>query len=109
MNYRLFSATRLIASVALIAGLALPSSAFAASPAPAIELYSASYCGECARVKAYLKEKRIAYVNHDIENDIDKRREFYARGGVAIPFLIVNGQKMHGFDPERLEALRAGR
>jgi glutaredoxin 3 len=75
---------------------------------PAIELYSASYCGECARAKAYMKRKGIQFVDYDIENDIDKRREFYARGGVAIPLFFIHGEKMEGFDAQRFEFLRAG-
>ena len=75
---------------------------------PAIELYSASYCGECARAKAYMKRKGIQFVDYDIENDIDKRREFYARGGVAIPLFFIHGEKMEGFDTQRFESLRAG-
>lgn len=86
--------------------------AHAAEPAvhkamPSIELYSASYCGECKRAKAYMKNKGIEFVDYDIENDIDKRREFYARGGVAIPLLFIHGKKMEGFDAQRLESLRA--
>ncbi len=74
-----------------------------------IEIYTASYCGECKRAKAYMRAKGIAFDERDIENDIDLRREFYARGGKAIPYLFVRGQAMHGFDIERFERLRAGR
>ncbi len=75
--------------------------------APAIELYSAAYCGECARAKAYMKSKGIQYVDYDIEIDIDKRREFYARGGIAIPLFFIHGEKLEGFEAQRFEALRA--
>ena len=86
---------------------AVVSDAEAREAAPAIELYSAAYCGECKRAKTYMKDKGIEYVDYDIENDIDKRREFYARGGVAIPLFFIHGEKMEGFDAQRFESLRS--
>jgi glutaredoxin len=74
---------------------------------PAIQIYSASYCGECKRAKAYMEEKGIKFVDYDIESDIEKRREFYARGGRGIPLLIIRGEMMEGFDEELFEYLRA--
>lgn len=74
-----------------------------------IEIYTASYCGECKRAKAYMHEKGIAFDERDVEKDIDRRREFYARGGKAIPYIVVRGQAMHGFDAEQFERLRSAR
>lgn len=74
-----------------------------------IEIYTASYCGECKRAKAYMHEKEIAFDERDVEKDIDRRREFYARGGKAIPYILVRGQAMHGFDVEQFERLRRAR
>ncbi len=81
--------------------------AIAAEASPGIELYSAAYCGECKRAKTYMKDKGIKFVDYDIENDIDKRREFYARGGIAIPLFFIHGMRMEGFDVPQFEALRA--
>jgi glutaredoxin len=80
----------------------LPNAAVAAE----VEIYTASYCSECKRAKAYMYANRIVFNEHDIEKDIERRREFYARGGKAIPYIFVNGQAMHGFDVERFERLR---
>lgn len=74
---------------------------------PQIEIYSASYCGECKRAKAYMKAKGIKFVDYDIEKDLDKRGEFYARGGRGIPLLIIRGEMMQGFDEQLFEYLRA--
>lgn len=74
-----------------------------------IEIYTASYCGECKRAKHYMESKGIAFSDYDIEKDIDKRREFYARGGKVIPLVFVHGEAMHGFDVQRFEAMRASR
>lgn len=74
-----------------------------------IAIYTASYCGECKRAKAYLRQNGIAFEEHDIEKDIERRREFYARGGKVIPYLFVRGQAMHGFNAEQFERLRSRR
>jgi len=71
-----------------------------------IEIYTASFCSECKRAKNYMESKGIGYSECDIEKNIDKRREFYARSGKVIPLIFVRGQAMHGFDAQRFEALR---
>lgn len=71
-----------------------------------IQIYTASYCFDCKRAKTYMKSQGILFVEHDIEHDIDRRREFYERGGKGIPLIFIGGQMMHGFDQEQFEKLR---
>lgn len=73
--------------------------------APEIEIYSASYCSDCAVAKAYMKSHHIAYTDYDVEGDIEKRKEFYARGGKGVPLIFVRGQRMEGFDQREFERL----
>lgn len=82
-------------------------SSVATQATAAIEIYGASYCGECRRAKAYMKSHGIEFVDYDVEKEIDKRREFYERGGKAIPLLFIRGERMEGFDEQRFESLRA--
>jgi len=72
-----------------------------------VEIYTASYCGECKRATKYLREKGIAFDERDVEKNIELLREFYARGGKGVPYLFVHGTPMHGFDAKRFEQLRA--
>lgn len=72
-----------------------------------IEIYTTSFCETCHVAKAYMKRQGIDYVEWDVEHDIDRRREFYARGGQGTPLIFVHGQVMHGFDAQRFEQLRA--
>lgn len=81
-------------------------SAAASAQASGIEIYSASYCTTCAAAKAYMKRQGIGYTEYDVEKDIERRKEFYARGGKGIPLIFVRGESMEGFEPERFEALR---
>jgi glutaredoxin len=91
--------------LAAVIGLAMACHAAVASE-PRIELCAASYCSECAKAKFYLNSKHITYVEYDVEHNADYLREFYARGGKGIPYLIVNGHAMHGFDIAQFEQLR---
>ncbi|SEL57453.1 Glutaredoxin [Roseateles sp. YR242] len=74
-----------------------------------IEIYTTSFCETCHAAKAYMNRNHIAYTEYDVESDIDRRREFYARGGQGTPLIFVHGQIMHGFDAGQFEQLRRGR
>jgi glutaredoxin len=94
------------AGKALLNGPSRPSSG---APTAAVEIYTTSFCGTCKIAKAYMKRQGIAYTEHDIESDIERRREFYARGGTATPLIFVHGQRMQGFDVKEFEPLRRGK
>jgi glutaredoxin/predicted RNA-binding Zn-ribbon protein involved in translation (DUF1610 family) len=84
-----------------------------AGPAPVavtgVEIYTTSYCDTCKIAKAYMRRHGIAYTEYDVEADIDRRREFYDRGGKGTPLIFVRGQRMEGFDVSEFEKLRRGR
>lgn len=82
----------------------------ASAQAAEIEIYTTSYCETCKVAKAYMKRQGIGYTEYDVEGDIERRREFYARGGKGTPLIFVRGQRMEGFDARGFEQLRgAGR
>lgn len=76
---------------------------------PAVIIYGASWCGPCHQAAAYLKQKGVAFVEHDIEQDSAKQREMQAklakagmRGG-SIPVLDVRGRILIGFDARAVD------
>lgn len=76
---------------------------------PAVIIYGASWCGPCHQAAAYLKQKGIAFVEHDIEQDSSKAREMQSklakagmRGG-SIPVLDVRGRILVGFDARAVD------
>ncbi len=71
-----------------------------------VEIYTASYCNECKKTKAYLNNHNISYTEYDVEYDKKRRKEFYERGGKGIPYMIINGHSLEGFNPARIESLR---
>lgn len=71
-----------------------------------IEIYTTWSCGECKRAKQYMKAHDIAFVERDVEGDVEIRKEFYARGGKGVPWIFVHGVPMEGFDATEFERLR---
>lgn len=77
--------------------------------APAVIIYGASWCGPCHQAAAFLKQKGVRFVEHDIEQDSSAAREMHAklakagmRGG-SIPVLDVRGRILVGFDARAVE------
>jgi len=71
-------------------------------------VYTTTTCGACKEAKRYLQQRGIDFDERNVEEDTDYLREFNALGGRGVPFLIVHGKTMLGFDAERFETLFAG-
>jgi glutaredoxin len=77
--------------------------------APAVIIYGASWCGPCHQAAAYLKQRGVAFVEHDIEQDSSAAREMQkklAKAGVrggSIPVLDVRGRILVGFDARAVD------
>jgi glutaredoxin len=76
---------------------------------PAVIIYGASWCGPCHQAAAYLKQKGVAFVEHDIEQDSASQHEMQGklakagmRGG-SIPVLDVRGHILVGFDARAVD------
>jgi glutaredoxin 3 len=75
-----------------------------------VEIYSSMFCGYCARAKALLERKGVAYEDIDVLEDPSRRDEMVKRagGGTTVPQIFIDGQHNGGSD--ELAALdRAGR
>ena len=75
---------------------------------PEVELYVTSWCPHCKRAIDYLRSRRIAFTEYDIEKDKQAaRRKSRLTGESGVPFAMINGQPVHGFTPVAYErALR---
>jgi glutaredoxin 3 len=75
-----------------------------------VEVYSSMFCGYCARAKALLERKGVAYETIDVLEDTSKRDEMVARAGgrTTVPQIFIDGAYIGGSD--ELAALdRAGK
>ena len=74
-----------------------------------VELYTTMFCPYCARARALLERKGIAYTEIDIIEDPTRRNEMIQRAGgrTSVPQIFINGEHIGGAD--ELAALdRAG-
>lgn len=65
-----------------------------------VTVYSKGYCPYCHAAKALLDKKGVAYVEHDVTSDTQKRDEMLARsnGGRTVPQIFIADQHIGGFD-----------
>ena len=70
-------------------------------------LYSQPSCPPCFAAKSYMKAKKIAFIYKDIQADPVALQELLALNSRSTPTLVVDGEVMIGFDPDRLEAMLA--
>ena len=65
-----------------------------------VEIYSTMWCGYCARARALLQKKGIAFEDIDIETDTSKRDEMIKRAGgrMTVPQIFIDGQHVGGSD-----------
>jgi glutaredoxin len=70
-----------------------------------VELYVTSWCPYCKQAINYFRSKGVTPRIYDIEKDSKaavRKKKLDGRSGV--PFAVVNGQKIHGFAPDRYAA-----
>jgi glutaredoxin 3 len=74
--------------------------------APQVEMYTTDWCPYCARARALLESKGVAFTEIDVEAVPEARREMAARGGGdSVPQIFIGGQAVGGCD--ELQALDA--
>lgn len=65
-----------------------------------IELYTKAFCGYCARAKALLTDKGVAFEEYDITMGGPKRQEMLERanGGSTVPQIFIDDRHIGGSD-----------
>jgi glutaredoxin 3 len=67
--------------------------------APKVVMYGASWCGYCARARALLSAKGVAFEEIDTDLVPGARQEAQARSGRStIPQIFIDGQSIGGAD-----------
>lgn len=65
-----------------------------------VEMYTTMFCPYCARARALLQRKGVAFVDHDIAEEPQLRAEMIARSGgrTTVPQIFIDGQHIGGCD-----------
>ena len=67
-----------------------------------VTLYTWSACSHCARARALLAERGVAFREEPLDERRDLRRDLAARLGRAdMPFALVDGELLGGVDDLR--------
>ncbi len=68
-----------------------------------VTIYSTPTCHFCQMTKDFLKDKGIAYTEHNVASDLEKRQEMIQKSGqMGVPVIFVGDELIVGFDQERL-------
>ena len=65
-----------------------------------VELYTTMFCPYCARARALLERKGVAYTDIDILDEPARRGEMIERAGgrTTVPQIFINGEHVGGSD-----------
>jgi len=65
-----------------------------------VELYTTMWCPFCARARALLERKGVAYTNIDLDEEPNRRDEMVRRSGGrrTVPQIFIDGEHIGGCD-----------
>lgn len=69
-----------------------------------IKVYTTNSCPWCVKAKEYLKSMNVDFVDADVSNDLDARKEMFEISGQGgVPVLNINGTVIVGFDKNAID------
>ena len=71
-----------------------------------VVIYSTPTCPICKRVKGYLSQKGIPYVDRNVAQDRDTAKEMIQKSGqMSVPVIIIGDEVVVGFNQALLDKL----
>ncbi len=72
-----------------------------------VVVYGTATCPFCAKTRAYLKERNIAFGDFDVDKSDKGKRDFGQLGGQSVPVILIGNRKLVGFDKKTIDAALA--
>ncbi len=73
---------------------------------PEVVIYSTPTCHFCALSKEYFAQNNVAFTNHDVSADFEKRQEMIEMTGqMGVPVIRIGNDVVIGFDKPKLAEL----
>jgi glutaredoxin len=69
-----------------------------------VVVYGTETCPFCAKTRAYLKERNIAFGDFDVDKSDKGKRDFGELGGKAVPVILIGNRKLVGFNQKAIDA-----
>lgn len=68
-----------------------------------VTIYSTPTCHFCHMAKDYFKENNIAYTEHNVAADLEKRKEMMEKSGqLGVPVIIIGDELTVGFNKPKV-------
>jgi glutaredoxin len=74
---------------------------------PTPVLYTQTGCADSRKVRDWLSERGVAFVERNVTGDLDAANELLATGTFATPLFVVDDEQVFGFRPDNLAAALA--
>ena len=73
---------------------------------PNITIYSTPTCHFCHMAKNFFKENNVAYTEHNVASDLEKRKEMIEKSGqMGVPVIIIGQELVVGFNQPKIAKL----
>jgi glutaredoxin-like YruB-family protein len=73
-----------------------------------VTIYSTPSCHFCHMAKDYFTANNVAFTDHDVATDLDKRKEMMdMTGQMGVPVIRIGDDVVVGFDEEKVKELLA--
>jgi len=68
-----------------------------------VTIYSTPTCTYCSMAKDFFKNHNIEYTEHNVKDDLEKRKEMIDRSQqMGVPVIDIDGKILVGFDEVEL-------
>lgn len=71
---------------------------------PRVVMYAVPDCGYCVQARRYFTAQGIEFTEYNINRSAKRYREFLRYGGRGTPLLRIDGQTLHGFNRQAIDA-----
>jgi glutaredoxin-like YruB-family protein len=73
---------------------------------PQVTIYTTPTCHFCHAAKEFFTANNVAFAEHNVATDIEKRKEMIEKSGqMGVPVIYVGDELIVGFDESRLKEL----
>jgi glutaredoxin-like YruB-family protein len=73
---------------------------------PQVTIYSTPTCHFCHAAKDFFSEHNVAFTDHDVASDLDKRTEMIElTGQMGVPVIKIGDDIIVGFDEDKVKEL----
>lgn len=71
-----------------------------------VTIYTTPTCHFCQMSKEFFKENNVAYTEHNVANDMEKRQEMIDKSGqMGVPVVFIGDDMVVGFDKRKFVEL----